>query len=247
MKILLAIPSYNRPYEIDKRCGFWLKKLVDIDWKVFVRSDQYIYYSQSIPEENLVSIDVNSYRETINAIGQYARENGYDLVHRVDDDMSFKQLGKAKKDQTHLVYNEIHKIIKEKFINDPELFGVSISKAMNHIRNKDKEWNRENKSLYGNQWLRSEIMNLPEGIELFDDVFMTLKILKMNKKTLTFCGAYEDAIVLKNAGGLQSINRNELSKKTINEMNKIFPEVVQGCYKGNEDLVDIDLKILNIK
>ena len=97
MKVLLAIPSYNRPYEIEKKCLFWLKELKDIDWKIFIRSEQYVYYSQLIPKNNLVCINVNSFRETINAIGEYAKSNSYDLVHKIDDDMSFKKLGMSKR------------------------------------------------------------------------------------------------------------------------------------------------------
>ena len=247
MKVLLAIPSYNRPYEIEKKTSFWLKKLVDIDWKIFVREDQYIYYSQVIPEENLITIFVNSYRETINEIGKYARKNNYDLVHRIDDDMSFKQLGRAKKKDVHLVYHDLYNEIVEKFKTDPDVYGISVSKPMAHIRNKDKVWTRPNKCLYGNQWLRSEIMELPKGIELFDDVYISLLILEMNKKTLSYTGAYEDAEILKNEGGLQSINRNLVSIETIKIMSKIFPNVRQGNYKENENIVDIDLKHLGIK
>ena len=247
MKVLVAIPSYKRPYVIEKTTGFWLKELVDIDWKIFIREEEHMYYAQIFDNKHLEVIDVNSYRETINAIGEYAVKNGYDLVHRIDDDMSFKKLGMSKKANCAKVYTDLHNEIKEQFILDENLYGVSIGKAIFHIMNKDKKWARENKSLYGNQWLRSGIMNLPKGIELFDDVFMTLEILKMNKKTLTYCGAYEDAMVLKNAGGLQTINRNKLSRETIIEMQKIHPQVIEGNYKGNEDIVDIDLKALKIK
>jgi len=247
MKVLLAIPSFNRPYEIEKKCGFWLKKLEGIDWKLFVRDEQYLYYAQSIPEDHLVSINVNSFRETINAIGKYAIDNKYDLVHKVDDDMSFKKLGKAKKTDCHEVYVESYNEIIKRFFEDPELFGLSISKPMHHIRNKGTLWTRQNKAMYGNQFLRSQIMNLPEGVELFDDIYFTLLIHKLGKKTLTYSGAYEDSIMLKNAGGLQSINRNKLSSETIAIMQTMFLNVKIGNYKGNEDVIDIDLKSLNIK
>jgi hypothetical protein len=248
MKILLAIPSYNRPYEIEKRAGFWLKKLPkEIEWKVFVRKEQLIYYSQSIPRENLVGIEVNSFRETINAIGQYAVSNQYDYVHKVDDDMSFKQLGNAKKENTHEVYQSCFEVIKSKLMSSVDIGAVSISKPMSHIRQRDKIWIRENKSIYGNYFIKSELMFMPEGIELFDDVFFTLKILELRMSTLSYSGAYEDSVMLKNAGGLQSYNRNKLSRDTIKIMQSYFPQVQEGIYKGNENIVDIDLKALGIK
>jgi len=247
MKVLVAIPSYNRPYDIEKRCGFWLKKLEGIEWKIFVREEQILYYSQSIPRHNIVGINVSTYRETINAIGSFARENGYDLVHRIDDDMSFKKLGMSKRADCNIVYQKTYNDVVQKFIDDENVYGISVSKPMFHIRMRDTMYARDNKALYGNQWLRSEIMILPEGIELFDDIYMTLEILRLGKKTLTYCGSYEDSVMYKNSGGLQSINRNEASIETIKTMQKYFPQVKQGIYKGDENLVDIDLKALKIK
>ena len=97
MKVLVAIPSYNRPYAIEKRTGFWLKKLKGIDYKIFVREDQFLYYNQVFDEKNIVQINVKTFRETINEIQKYALLHNYDLVHKFDDDMSFKRLGMAKK------------------------------------------------------------------------------------------------------------------------------------------------------
>lgn len=247
MKVLVAIPSFNRPYQIDKKCGFWLKKLAGIDWKVFVRKEQLMYYAQSIPAENLVAIEVNSFRETINAIGKYARDNNYEVVHKVDDDMCFKKLGNSRKANTHIIYQQAYEEIIEKFKTDKDCYGVSIAKPMLHIRMRQHTFARENKALYGNQFLRSIIMTMPEGVELFDDIYFTLRILELNKKTYTYCQAYEDSIMLKNSGGLQSINRNEASKSTIEVLSKIYPKVELGCYKGDSSIVDIDLKKLGIK
>jgi len=247
MKVLVAIPSYNRPYDIERKCLYWLKQLHGIDWKVFVREEQVMYYEQNLSNNHIVPIHVSNYRETINAIGEYARSNGYDLIHRVDDDMGFKKLGKSKKANVPEVYMEAYHNIVKKFKSDPNLFGVSISKPREHMRSKDKVWVRENKCMYGNQWWIPNIVHLPEGIELFDDVYFTLKILDQGGKTLTYSGAYEDAELLKNAGGLQSINRNALSRATIKEMSKIFPNVREGHYKDQTDVVDIDLKALGIK
>ncbi len=54
MKMLVAIPSYNRPYNIEKRTGYWIKEIKNADVKVFVCPSQYLYYSQVIPQDMLI-------------------------------------------------------------------------------------------------------------------------------------------------------------------------------------------------
>lgn len=247
MKVLLAIPSYKRAYQIEKRTAYWLKQLVGIDWKVFVRESEYLYYSQIIPEQNLVEINVNSFRETINAIGEYAIKNGYDLVHKVDDDMSFKRMGNSKKADCAMVYMDLYKEIVTEFETNPQLGVVTVSKPMYHVMGKMRGFQRRNKAVYGNFMIKPKYMYMPDGIELFDDIFFTLKVLQDNLETATYCNAYEDAICLTNSGGLQMMNRNEASKRTIEKMKYHFPYIKVGNYKGNPDIVDIDLKALGIK
>lgn len=247
MKILLAIPSYKRPYVIDKRTGYWLKQLKDVDWKIFIRSEEFLYYSQVFDSKNLVEINVNSFRETINAISEYAIKNNYDIIHKVDDDMSFKRIGKSKKENCAEVYQELYSEILEKFKEDGSIGAISVCKPMYHVMAKMRGFQRKNKAIYGNFFIKPKYMQMPEGIELFDDIFFTLQILKDNCSTLTYCNAYEDAICLKNQGGLQTMNRNEASKRTIEVMKKYFPEIKVGNYKDQLDVVDIDLKHLGIK
>ena len=102
MKTLIAIPSYNRPYQILKRTGCWLKDITKFDYKVFVEPSESIYYSQSIGEENIVETSDNCgiYGQLI-SIGKYAIENGYDLVTKIDDDTYYTD-DKNKKKNAHI-------------------------------------------------------------------------------------------------------------------------------------------------
>ena len=145
------------------------------------------------------------------------------------------------------MYQQLYADVVNSFIEDPDLYGVSVAKPMNHIRNKNTKFTRLNKCLYGNMFVRPEIMYLPKGVELLDDVYNTLNILKIGKKTSAYTLAYEDAISLKNEGGLQSIDRNKATLDTINVLKKLFDNVRVGNHKGNEAIVDIDLKFLGIK
>lgn len=245
MKLLIAVPSFNRPYDIEKNTLFWLKKIKEYDWRIFIRVEQLKYYSQTVPLKNIVVIKVKTFGETINAIQAFALENNYDLIHKIDDDMSFKDRTHSKKPFVHLAYLKAAKEIVAEFENVPELGGVSIIKPMPFFYNKKGNWVRENKALLGNQFLRPEFMFMPKGIELFDDIYNSLSIRKARSVIRGYAGCYENAVILKNKGGLQSIDRNAASKRTLTKMAKLFPCIKLGCYKGDESIVDVDFKSLN--
>jgi hypothetical protein len=245
MRTLVASPTYKRPKSIIKNVLFWLEDLKDIDWFLFVREDQVLYYEQSVKDpKRIIPINVNSFRETINAIGKYAVDNGYELIHKIDDDMSFKRLGKAKKIYCTEVYQKAHEEIKEIFAKDPTIGAMSISKPMNHIRNKDKQLTRKNKSLLGNYWILPHYVFMPKGLELYDDIYFTLKVLDDDMVTYSYSLCYEDTIQKKHEGGLASYDRVEMTLESIKTLQIDYPEIEIGCYKGNEEIPDIDIKKL---
>ena len=46
MKILIAVPTYKRPYVLEKRAWYFLKDLKNADVKIFCDEDEEIYYEQ---------------------------------------------------------------------------------------------------------------------------------------------------------------------------------------------------------
>lgn len=240
MKVLIAIPSYNRPYAISSKLLFWIEKLEGIDWRIFVRAEQLRYYKQVVTDSSrLEPIEVNNFRETINAIGEYGRVNGYDLIMRVDDDMSFLSR-EHKKAEAHINFQNAYEAIVSQFENEPLLGGVSVIKPLPYLYAGGKLWSRQGKMLLGNHIIRTQFFGLPEGIELFDDVYHSLVIKDAGYKLRSYAGCYENALVLKNEGGLQSTDRNEMTKHSFVYMQKLFPDVKLSNYKGRDGIVDID-------
>lgn len=81
LKILYAVPSHKRPDRV-----LTLKMFPDCI--VFVPESQLEDYKKYIPEEKLVSHPdtIIGLTPKLNWILDYARENGYDVMHKFDDD-----------------------------------------------------------------------------------------------------------------------------------------------------------------
>lgn len=203
-----------------------------------------MYYEQTV--KNLVPIQASSYRETINAYGAYAQEHGYELICRVDDDMSFKTRTWSKKPDVHMAFEKAYFDIVQEFERNPTLGGVSISKPRPYFFHKsDKVFVARNKPLFGNHFLRTELNEMPEGVELMDDIVHSITCRENGYDTMRYMGAYEHAQAHKNAGGLQSTDRNANTVRTIKRMQELYPHrnIQVGTYKGS-DIADIDLKQL---
>ncbi len=247
MKTLIAVPSYNRPYDIEKTTLHWLKKLPDdIEWKIFVREEQEMYYSQVT--KNTIPIVASSYRETVQSIIDYANSNNYDLVYRVDDDMSFKTKKHSKKIDAHKAFLSIYNDVKDAFEENPHLGAVSVSKPMPFLYWKNDHKFSKNKIIYGNHIFRPKIHSMPEKVELLDDIVLTLNCVNQGYVCWRYMGGYENAVAHKNAGGLQSVDRDDITRKTIVELQKLFPDnnVQFGTYKDSNK-IDVDVKQLKLK
>jgi len=89
MNILVAIPSKSRPYDILKRTMKWITNS-KYDFKVFVEPEELRYYIQTIGIDKVVCLDANNqglgYAEKF--IVDYAKEHSYELIFRLDDDVS---------------------------------------------------------------------------------------------------------------------------------------------------------------
>jgi hypothetical protein len=248
-RALVAIPSYYRPYDIERTTGHWLHKLpAHIDWKVFVRKEQMMYYEQTIRFCNLVPIEATSFRTTVNAYAEYARKHEYDIVFRVDDDMSFKTRNYSRKEDVHLAFQYAYDRIVQEFDNDPKLGAVSICKPRPfYFHKSDSLWAGENKPLFGNHVMRTELIGMPEGVELMDDIWHSLVCREQGYTIRRFMGAYENAMSHKNQGGMQTMDRNQATVDTIKVIAQHFPHrnIAVSTYKDT-DVADIDLKKLDL-
>ena len=230
MKMLIAIPSYNRPYNIEKRTGHWIKKIKNADVKVFVCPNQYLYYSQVIPQDMLIKGAVQGEKEGfINQllfIKKYAEDHGYDVVFKCDDDMTFTK-SKAKKDQHGELIDEAILEFKFTLSSDPSINAISFSQPMEYLYSEKKGFKKRKKAFSGAYIIRTNKWILHKDLYCYDDIFSWIE-LKINDQAncWTYYGLMQDALCGTNEGGLQSIDRNMLGKKTYKNCVKYYPNVV---------------------
>lgn len=243
MKLLVAVPSYNRPYDIEKRTGYWLKDLKQFDYKVFVEPSEAIYYEQSIGKDNIVvTKDGIGLVGQLVAIGNYAKKNGYDLVTKIDDDTYYTLPKRGKAYGREIIENSLNDIV-ERFTNDKNLGVVGFASGMDYIFNKNVGFKKRKKPIYGTAVVRPEVFTSMDGRgKMFADLLISLSCKDLGMEIETHYGCQEQRITLKNKGGLQSFNRTEIAKETYKIMLEKYPEITplkDGKYK--DDFFDIDI------
>lgn len=240
MKLLVAVPSYKRPYDIEKETGFWLKQLKDFEYRVFVEPQDYIYYRQTFPKKNIVKTENNcGLSGQCLHMKKYAQENGFDLIFKTDDDMYFTRKSASKKNAGQVIETSLHEI-KEAFENFNELGGVNIAKPTTYLYNKKGNWIAKQTGFYGSYVIRTEIYDMKKEYEVFNDLLASLFCVNAGLDFLTYAGCYEVSKIITNKGGLQSTNRAEISNKTFHAIKKDFPHVKEW-ENTRRDFVDLDI------
>jgi hypothetical protein len=223
MRMLLAIPSHNRAYVSLKRL-YWLKDF-EYDYKIFCEEHQAIYYDQVYGEENIVRTpDGSGLMGQLHQIAKYAEQKNYDLVLKMDDDMRF-HVDKGKKEDTGKVVSDYCKLAIEKF-SDPVVGMTSVAKYMEYRYGGRSGFVIRKKPVYSNYLTRVKYLKkmIPEML-LFDDLYISIECKLDGKEILTYLGAYEDAVTHKNAGGLQSYKRDEMSRKSFEFAKTLYPKI----------------------
>jgi len=240
MKVLIAIPSHNRPYDIEKKLGYWLPYMM-YDYKIFVEENQEMYYSQSIGSTHLVLTPNGSgLIGQLIEIGKYAESHGYDLVLKMDDDMRFTK-DKSPKDETSLVVSEYIKSAIDLFTSRQDVAITNVVKPATYRYSNKEGWKIRQKPIYGNYMIRTEMFKcLTHEMLLFDDLVFSIEARKQGKMIYQYYGAYEDAITHKNAGGLQSYDRDQLSRKAFEYLKTKYP-LLKEMPNNKNGVFDIDV------
>lgn len=254
MKVLLAIPSKARPYDLKNTLLRWLPE-INTEWRVFVEPHEFIHYRTTIPKGHVVNIgkDEQGIGYAMWYIGQYAHANGFDLVCRIDDDCSgfiSKHFSDGKSGHSADVFDKAIADISPDFENDPSLGAVRFLDPKLHIYEaigKARKYTHRDCELYHGWIIRTEtLFKINENVKHNDDVYLYLHTLKAGLHTLLYgrIGVqFKDGT---NKGGFQTLDRSKLTEETLAYMLKDFPALklksIDRWYK-----VDIDVSAYSRK
>ena len=245
MKILIAVPTYKRPYVLEKRAWYFLKDLKNADVKIFCDEDEEIYYEQVAGDHVVAGAKQgrpNGLIAQLNYIGKYAVDNGYDIVWKVDDKQMMHKGGVRKKDIGPQVDEYLLNII-DKFKEGADAIGTS--KAMEYLHSDKGGYKPRYTPFSASYFVRAEHLVLDEEIFSMDELQMYLHLaVKGSTNVYTSYEMYIDCPMGKFDGGLQMFNRLEESEKCLDYIMKKYPEIKpKENGKGNIDIGNrLDIK-----
>jgi len=242
MKLLIAVPSKNRPLQLTKHVLRWLQ-YTKSDWKVFIEpQDEAKYKDIPVLKGHGVVIHENNrglgYAKL--CIQEYAVENGYDLVFKLDDDTQgwantytrgmgrnaplYSWEWKCEKLFEPIMKNSI-KLLKE----FEQVAAISLMYRNDMKSYSGDTWIGTNKRLQSCYIVRTEFLCPPysEKNLVFEDFRTFLNILYNGYITVRYGLTGQDfSPVGMNKGGMQDFDRKTMCENTKVIMKKLYPEVV---------------------
>lgn len=230
MKLLIAVPSKGRADSIIKRTMRWLPR-TGFEVRVFVEPQDYEAYAKSLdhgnydnrvhfPAEHLINIG----EDNKGFIKQYALDNGFDLVFKMDDDiLRFNARGKNKPDDAMVMdFAGMVGICRKTMGEYPDVGAIGFG-YRNELRD-PKRWVLLNGRLQTCYLIRTEL--LQDGFSALEDFAQYVALRKANKVTLRYgLLGIDCADVGKGKGGLQMFDRNALTDEEMNRLRDIHPSI----------------------
>jgi hypothetical protein len=243
MKLLIAVPSKNRPEGLIKNTLRWLT-YSKYPWKIFIEPQDTQKYQEALAlrsdfkvSDVLVSLDKDNqglgYAKV--SIQKYAEQHGFDVIFKVDDDLkSWRDQRNRNKEKTtrHKWSVSDYGDVFNKLINDglealnkyPSVGAIGLA-YRNEIWEPQK-WSSINARLQTAYMVYTKLFNPPkaEAISVFEDFATYLWVRKCGYDTLRhgLIGIDCEDIGTNN-GGHQDFNRYELAKKEAILLQEIYP------------------------
>ena len=272
LKLLIAVPSRNRyrENEILKNTWSWLQHS-KYDHKVFVEPHEYGFYKDAIGEGNIIKLGEDNaglgYCKL--CIQQYARENRYDLIMKIDDDTSGwydykngwyryykKTNGVPMSERRKAICEDIFDRVVEDTIElmeySDQVGGVGYPGGGSMFHEPGQKWLKFNGRFLSPYTTRTELFCPPRSRELsqFEDFYTQYNILRQGKFTAFYglAGYCDGGGEGKNKGGFQDFDRMKLSDESRKIAEEIWPnELHYKIYKEGQPDQYMGLNIPKIK
>lgn len=234
MKLLIAVPSKGRADKIIKHTMRWLPR-TGFDVRVFVEPQEFDKYAERLehgnydnrvhfPPEALINIGENDKGLSFvkEYIKQYAIDNGYELVFKMDDDvLRFNARGKNKPDDEMVMdFAGMVGVCRKTMGEYPDVGAIGFP-----YRNElfePKRWASINTRLQTCYIIRTEL--LQSGFNTTEDFAQYVYIRSQNKTTLRYgLLGIDCADVGKNKGGLQLFDRQKQFEEEAEKLREIYP------------------------
>jgi len=211
VKCLVFIPSKARPSNISKFVEPFMSRL-GLDYKIFVEPQDEATYNF----KNVVVLDKDNkgLGYSTSFAKNYAEQKGYDLVFRVDDDVT--GIGEIEKD--------IQQIIKAFDIQ--KVGAIVFPYSFEWYAKTKRLFSRKNKRSQTCYIIRTKLFRPISEVSTFDDFYQYLLIRNDGYDTL-FCSRHliDCAPVGQGKGGLQVFDRSAMALKEINIFKSIDPTI----------------------
>lgn len=231
-RLLIAVPSLNRPYVIGQKLVRWLSRIgelnddeLQIDWVVCVEPAQVLHYRLAVKPPHLItSSDGCKMSGQITRMGQYAMENGYDFVMKCDDDMRFSAPGLTKFAQAHVALrNALVDFVRSCRLH-PEIDGCGFIRYRDHRNNKENlRFTHSQKQWTVAYVTRPQHMRLPPEATALDDTYVPLQIVRGGGLALTYGRVVQVSSPGDGEGGFQSYDRVKLEEECFAKTKPLFP------------------------
>ena len=242
-RVLIGIPSLSRPTAICNKT-LDLVKGAGIPFKVFVEPQEKFLYSYNCGKENVVALPESGrgIGYSRNRMRDYAKENGYDFIFELDDDIDcFERLDTFDK-QDGLILTVADFI--EAMDRFDKLGGIRMTQYRFWLYTKKEmyKWSAFNKHLIWASFMRlAAIPPMSDEYRHFEDMAISLLLWRAGYFTLNYGLAGVKVMQNQGKGGCNMGNRKKMAEDSIVEMKKEFPKCFQKSAKSYFGVnIDVD-------
>jgi hypothetical protein len=251
MKLLIVVPTKNRPAAFQRQTYRWLQYM-DFDYKVFMEKEDVPRYNYLKPEEVVVLPESNKgLGYSLHFARGYALKNGYDAVFKCDDDIvnwntteritpKDKELG-IKRIVTQYINDSLEVMEKR-----PQVGGVGLPYGNEMFE--VKKFTSINSRFQTAYIVRTEFFGTNPAVNTFEDFYASVKVWYAGYLTLRYgLTGMRCPMPGENAGGHQDFDRFELAKREVEEFRKIEPACQFKSKKDKLWRIEPDLKTFRYK
>lgn len=241
-KILIAIPSKKRADVLKKNALSWIP-FTGLNFVVFIEKEDFIAYQEFVDQSNLIILPESmkglGYSKSI--IKQYAEKNGYDIIVKIDDDVSgwtdfrSRLRGQEASDRFKVIMQEVIHLFEE----NPEVVVVSFPYAFQMFEPRQFKKDKRVQTAY---ICRTEYFHADPRISAFEDFAVGLNAIVQGKLVVKYgmSGIVMGVKVGGGEGGHQSYNREVQALSEIDVLREIYPPLrfraVKKIWKYEPDL-----------